>query len=163
MPFTPPPATLEYWRRRGLTPVTDAEIALLEERLGGKAPASYVAFMKEFGSVEFDSDLDCQFTYVYEETGERLTRLVGYIKKPERALRYYEGLQGDAEVDLPSHLLPFAMDNSEGELLIEFGQPTERIYYWNFDTHDWGSGVTRLGLVAQDMVEFINGLKPYDG
>jgi hypothetical protein len=162
MPFTPPPATLEYWRRTGLTPATDAEIALLEGRLGGKAPASYVEFMKEFGSVEFSFDIDCEFTYVYEEAGrqERLTQVVGHIKEPERALRYYEGLQNDAEVDLPPHLLPFAMDRSQGELLIEFGQPTERIFYWDFDNHDWGSGVTRLGFVAKDMVDFINNLKP---
>lgn len=162
MPFTPPPATLEYWRRTGMNPITDADIAALENRLGRKAPASYVEFMKTFGSLEFSSDIDCEFTYVYEDAGrqDRRTQVVGHIKRPERALRYYEDLQKDAEVDLPPHLLPFAMDLSQGELLIEFGEPTERIFYWDFDTHDWGGGVTRLGFVAKDMYDFINNLKP---
>jgi hypothetical protein len=147
MPFVVPPAPLEYWRRRGLKPVTDADITLLESRLGGKAPPSYVLFMKTFGNVEFDTDVDSQFTYVFEEAGqqERGTRLVGHIQS------------------LAPHLLPFAMDRSQGQLLIEFGQPTERIFYWNFDTHDWESGTTRLGFVAKDMYDFINSLKPFDG
>jgi hypothetical protein len=165
MPFRVPHATLEYWRRTGMTPVTDDQIAALEKRLGGKAPPSYVEFMKTFGSLQFEFDIDCQFTYVYEDANppERHTEVIGHIKKPERALRYYEGWQSDDEVSLPPHLLPFAMDLGQGELLIEFGRPTERIYYWDFDTHDWGSGVTRIGFVANDMYDFINGLKPYDG
>jgi hypothetical protein len=71
------------------------------------------------------------------------------------------GLGGKAPPSyLPRHLLPFANDLSEGELLIEFGLSTERIYYWDFDRHDWGSGITRIGFVANDMYEFVNGLKP---
>ena len=165
MPFSPPAATLAYWRRTGMSPATDAEIALLEKRLGAKAPPSYVEFMKTFGRVEFSFDIDCEFTYVYGEPGrqERQTQVVGHIKKPERALRYYEGWQNDDEVSLPPHLLPFAMDLGQGELLIEFGQPTERIFYWDFDNHDWGSGVTKLGFVANDMYEFISSLKPDSG
>jgi SMI1/KNR4 family protein SUKH-1 len=164
MPFKPPLATLEYWRRTGMRPVTDADIGSLEKRLGAKAPPSYVEFMKTFGSVEFSHDIDSQFSYVYEEAPEeRRTRLVGFIKTPEKALRYYEGWQNDDDVSLPPHLLPFAMDQSQGELLIEFGKPTERIFYWNFDTHDRGSGVTKLGFVADDMYEFISSLKPYGG
>jgi hypothetical protein len=165
MPFAIPAATLAYWRRRGTAPVTDAEIASLETRLGGKAPPSYVEFMKAFGSVEFDFDIDCQFAYVYDDEGrdERLTQVIGHIKKPARALRYYEGWQKDTEVSLPAHLLPFAMDLSQGELLIEFGRSTERIFYWDFDNHDWGSGVTRLGFVASDMYELIRSLTPYAG
>jgi hypothetical protein len=162
MPFTPPPKTLDYWRRTGMRPVTDADITMLESRLGGKAPPSYVEFMKTFGRVEFSSDIDCQFDYVYEDADreERRNRVVGHIRRPERALRYYEGWQKDAEVSLPPHLLPFAQDLGQGELLIEFGQPTERVFYWNFDAHDWGSGVTRLGFVAKDLYDFINNLKP---
>jgi hypothetical protein len=55
------------------------------------------------------------------------------------------------------------MDLGQGELLIEFGRPSERIFYWNFDTHDWQSGATRLGFVAKDTYDFINSLEPYDG
>jgi hypothetical protein len=163
MPFTPPPATLDHWRRTGLKPVADAEIALLEQRLGGKAPASYVEFMKTFGGVAFDLDTECCFSYVYEHAGreERQTKALGFIKSPEKALRYYEGLQQDDEVSLPSHLLPFAMDRSQGELLIEFGRPTERIFYWDSDSHDWGSGVTNLAFVANDLYELIDNLKPF--
>jgi hypothetical protein len=164
MPFEPPLATLEYWRRTGMRPATDADIALLEKRLGAKAPPSYVEFMKTFGSVEFSDDFECQFSYIYDDAPEkRRTRLVGFIKTPEKALRYYEGLREDDDVSLPPHLLPFAMDQSQGELLIEFGKPTERIFYWNFDAHDRGSGVTKLGFVANDMYEFISSLKPYGG
>jgi hypothetical protein len=49
------------------------------------------------------------------------------------------------------------------ELLIEFGQQTEKIHYWDFDKHDWESGETRLGFVAEDFYQFINSLVPYDG
>jgi hypothetical protein len=144
-----------------MEPATDADIARLEARLGGKAPAGYVEFMKTYGRVEFDFDIDCQFTYVYDD-GRRETQVIGHIKRPERALRYYEGLQNDDEVSLPPHMLTFAMDRSQGELLIEFGQSTQRIYYWDFDNHDWGSGITRIGFVASDMYDFIHDLKPYD-
>lgn len=161
MPFSPPHATLEYWHRTGLRPVTDSDIAMLEERLGGKAPPSYVEFMKTFGSVEFDSEIDCQFDYVYGEAEreERRNQVVGHIKRPERALRYYENWQKDAQVSLPPHLLPFAQDLGQGELLIEFGQSTERVFYWDFDAHNWKDGVTRLGFVADNLYDFIHGLK----
>lgn len=162
MPFRLPAATLELWRRNGLRPATDDQLALLERRLGGKAPPSYVEFMKTFGGVAFGPDVDRRFAYRYEEdpAPARRTRRIGFIKTPEKALRYYEGLQGDDEVNLPPHLLPFAMDASQGELLIEFGRPTERIFYWDFDAHDWGGGDTRLAYVADDLYELINGLRP---
>jgi len=165
MPFAPPAATLEYWRTRGMEPASDEDIATLEARLGGKAPPAYVEFMKTYGSVEFDFDIDSTFACVYEESGgqHRTLQTIGHIKRPDRALRYYEGWQKDAEVDLPAHLLPFACDRSEGELLIEFGRPTGRIFYWDFDEHDWGSGITRIGFVAEDMYEFIRELTRYEG
>lgn len=55
------------------------------------------------------------------------------------------------------------MDKSRGQLLIDFGQPTERIFYWNSETHDGENGVTRIGVVARDMFDFIHNPKPYGG
>lgn len=164
MPFSPPPATLAYWQQRPGTAATPADVAMLEARLGLKAPASYVEFMTTFGNVEFDDEINSRFEYVYEGGAgrERRSQLISFIKSPQKAIRYWEGLQSDPKIHLPAHLVPFGMDYGQGELLIEFGQPTERIYYWDFDTHDWESGVTRIGFVVDDLVEFINTLKPYE-
>lgn len=120
--------------------------------------------MKTYGNVEFSDDINSRFAYAYQELDriERRSQAISFIKSPERALRYYEGLQNDPQLDLPPYLLPFGMDYGQGELLIEFGQPTERVFYWDFDAHDWETGVTRLGFVANDMYEFINNLQPFD-
>lgn len=165
MPFQPPAETLAYWRNSNPKLASDADIALLEGRLGGKAPTSYVAFIETYGDVEFSTvDTSNMFEYVYQEPDrtERRKEAIAFIKAPERALQYYEGLQKDPKVNLPPNLLPFGMDYGQGELLIEFGQPTERVFYWDFDAHDWETGVTRLGFVANDMYEFINNLQPFD-
>lgn len=165
MVFIVPSETLAYWMKRGPARATDGDIAMLETCLGLKAPPSYVDFMKTYGCVEFDFDVDCRFDYVYEDTPQpdRRSKAISFIKSAEKAIRYYEGLQKDEQIGLPPHLLPFAMDRGQGELLIEFGQPTERVFYWDFDAHDWESGVTRIGLVADTMYDFINNLRPYDG
>lgn len=162
MPFSPPQETLDFWKRRGAEPATNADIASVEQRLQLKAPQSYVDFMKTFGNVKFNDEIDSRFECVYEEPDrtEKRSQYISFIKSPEQALRYYEGLQKDEKLNLPPYLFPFGMDYGQGELLIEFGQPTERVYYWDFDNHDWESGVTRLGFVANDMYEFINNLKP---
>ena len=165
MSVSPSPATLAYWTHQRPAPVSDVEIASLEGRLGLKAPPGYVEFMRTYGAVEFDTvDTPCCFSYIYEGSGqiEQRASAVSFIMSPQRSLRYYEGTQSDAKLHLPRHLVPFGMDYGQGELLIEFGQPTERIYYWDFDTHDWESGVTRIGFVVNDLVEFINTLKPYE-
>ncbi len=164
MSFNPPRDTLRYWKATGSILATDTDIALLERRLNMKAPKSYIEFMKKFGAVEFDDEIDCRFDCVYEQSGGilRRTQVISHIKAPETALRYCEGLQADPHVDLPSNLFPFGMDNGQGEILIEFGFPTERVFYWDFENHDWESGATRIGFVADDMYEFINNLKPFD-
>lgn len=165
MSFQIPPETLAYWQRTGMEPVSDADIALLEQRLGGKAPASYADFMKTYGSVEFAFRIKNGFDYVYrmDDRTEQRSEAISFIKSPEQALKYYDGLRKDPKINMPEHLLPFAMDYGQGELLIEFGQPTERVYYWSFDNHDWETGTTRLGFVADSFTDFINGLKKFDG
>jgi len=164
MLFSPPPETLAYWKQRPATPATAADIAMLEARLGLKAPPSYVEFMTTYGNVEFDDEINSRFEYVYESGGqlERRSQLIAFIKSPQKAIRYWEGLQSDQRVSIPAHLLPFGMDYGQGELLIEFGQPTGRVYYWDFDTQNWDSGTTRIAFVANDLVEFIDTLKPYE-
>lgn len=165
MPFTLPPETLAYWSAAPTIKATDADIAVLEARVGGKAPASYVEFMKTYGDVEFDFEINNAFDYVYAtaDRTERRTQAISFIKSPEQALRYYDGLQKDPKITLEKHLLPFGMDYGQGEILIEFGRATQRIFYWDFSSHDWESGPTRLGFVADDMYAFINNLKPYQG
>lgn len=164
MLFHPPRETLEYWRKIGATLATDTDIALLEAHLGGKAPTSYVEFMKTYGSVQFDFEISSRFEYFYNYPGRTEVRseAISFIKSPKKAMQYYDGLQNDPEVHLPKYLLPFAMDYGQGELLIEFGQTTERIFYWDFDAHDWESGNTRLGFVSDTMYDFINNLMPFE-
>ena len=164
MPFHPPVETLEYWQGSTPTQATDADIAMLEARLEGKAPASYVEFMKTYGNVEFDDEINSRFEYAYDlpERTEVRSQAISFIKAPQKAIQYYDGIQEDSNLHIPNHLLPFAMDYGQGELLIEFGQTTERIFYWDFDAHDWESGVTRLGFVSNDMYDFINNLAPFD-
>lgn len=165
MPFNPSPETLACWKSKGSTLATDADIAKLEARLGLRAPASYVEFVKTYGDVEFSFDVNCQFEYTYEtrDRVERRTEAVSFIKSTSQAIEYYNGFQRDDKIGIPANLLPFAMDHGQGELLIEFGQAGERIFYWDFDAHDWESGITRIGFVANDMYDFINNLKPFDG
>jgi hypothetical protein len=164
MPFQVPPATLAYWRKRPAAIASTADLAALESSLGMPLPASYVEFMKTYGAVEMDDEIDSRFDYVYDDRGQRELRsqLVAFFHSPQKALRYYEGLQQDPKIDLPSHLFPFAMDYGQGELLIELGQPTERIFYWDFATQDWERRSARLGFVANDLYEFIAKLRPYD-
>jgi len=77
-------------------------------------------------------------------------------------IKYYLGLQEDSKVELPAFLVPFGMDDGQEELLIEFGQETKRIYFWDFDAHDWETGETRIAFVADDFYQFINSLEPFD-
>lgn len=159
MSFNPSSKTLAYWRKSKPIPATETDIALLEARLGGKAPASYVQFMKTYGNVEFDTDIDSRFEYTYvADRTEQQSQWISFIKSPQNALLYYEGLQKDPKTGLPEYLLPFGMDYGQGELLIEFGQPTERIFYWDFDRHDWECGAARLAFVADDFFRFVNSL-----
>lgn len=164
MSFNPPAQTIMHWKETGSTPATDEAIAIIESRLGLKAPRSYIDFMKAFGNVRFGFDVNCSFEYSYEQPDrtEKRNAAISFIKTPQRALQYYEGLQRDEKINLPPHLFPFGMDYGQGELLIEFGQPTQRVFYWDFDAHDWESGCTRIGFVANDMYDFINHLKPVD-
>ena len=93
---------------------------------------------------------------------EARKELISHIKKPDKVIQYYDGLQEDLDISLPAFLVPFGMDYGQGELLIEFGQKTEKIYYWDFDTHDWESGKTKIAIVADDFYQFINSLALYD-
>lgn len=45
--------------------------------------------------------------------------------------------------------------------MIEFGRPTERIFYLDLEQHDWDEGEARLALVASDMYELIDRLEPW--
>ena len=164
MKFTPPEATLAYWKKKDKPLVQNQEIDLLEKHVKLKAPDSYREFLTHYGAVEFDFDINDQFTYRYtsEVQTEVRRQSISFIKKPERAIQYYDGLQKDPKLELPVFLIPFGMDYGQGELLIEFGQETEKIYYWDFDTHDWESGKTRIAIVADNFYQFINSLAPYD-
>jgi hypothetical protein len=164
MPFAIPPATLAYWQRQHVQPVTDEDLRSLEVRLGQPAPAAYVEFMKTYGPVPFDDEIDCRFDHSLEGVGQRVVRsqVVSFVKSPAQALRYYEGLQADRRLDIPAHWLPFAMDYGQGELLIEFGASAGRVFYWDFDAHDWEGGVTNLGFVAEDLYQFMAHLRPFD-
>lgn len=164
MPFSLPIKTIEYWQQRALKPVNDEQMNMMEKRLAGSAPQSYRDFMQTYGAVEFDDDIDCRFDYVYRfpDRTELRSNVISFIKTPQSTLQYYEGLQQDHKINLPAHLLPFGMDYGQGELLIEFGRKTQRIFYWDFDSHDWESGKTRIGFVADDFYEFINNLRGFD-
>jgi len=153
--------TIKYWNDNGLHPVENSEIATLEDYIGAKAPTGYIEFVKVFGGVDFGSNIPNRFSYSYIDNGysEHFNQVVGHIKRPERALRYYDGLRNDDDLKFPPNLLPFAMDLSQGELFIEFGKPTEQIFYWNFDNHDWTNTHMRLGFVAHNMYDFLNNLK----
>ncbi len=164
MPFLIPQETLAYWKRRPAVPVTDLDIAMLEARMGKKAPAAYTEFMKTYGPVSFDDDLNCRFDFVIEAAGqsERASNAISFVKAPEKALRYYDGLQKDPKLSFPKHLLLFAMDYGQGELLIEFGPGSGRVFFWDFDRHDWETGTTHIRFVAANLFDFINGLRPFD-
>lgn len=162
--------TLGYWKEKGYRAASEAEIALLQAGLNQPLPASYLAFMRQFGKVTFDYDQECEFEVAYlQESPVRRERCVmGYIAEPERALRHYVNLQAYGQPDpegwllLPRHLLPFASDRGQGQLLIECGRATQCIYYCDLDDHDWGAGEAKLAFVANDLYEFINGLKRID-
>ena len=164
MKFDIPEATLAYWKETGSDSVQQTDIDQLENHLKLKAPGSYREFLLTYGSVEFDHEINSQFSYRYlsEEQTEIRTNLISFIKTPERTIQYYDGLQEDPQVALPAFLVPFGMDYGQGELLIEFGQETEKIYYWDSDGHDWDTGETRIATVADDLYQFINSLAPYD-
>ena len=136
MKFTPPEATLAYWKE-ATDSVQKEEIDHLEEHLKLKAPTSYREFLRQYGAPEFDLEIDSQFTYRYlsEEQTEVRTQSISFIMEPARTIKYYHGMENDPDFTLPAFLVPFGMDYGQGELLIEFGQETEKIYYWDFDTH----------------------------
>ena len=165
MKFSIPETTLAYWKKKNKPLVQGQEIDLLETHVKLKAPDSYREFLTQYGAVLFGLDeINNQFTYNYllEEQVEARKELISHIKKPDKVIQYYDGLQEDPDISLPAFLVPFGMDYGQGELLIEFGQETEKIYYWDFDTHDWESGVTRIATVACDLYQFINSLTSYD-
>ncbi|WP_434624777.1 SMI1/KNR4 family protein [Azospirillum sp. B2RO_4] len=162
--FRIPPETLAYWRQTGMEPESDAAIAELEQQFGGKAPASYVDFMKTYGSVEFNFEINNGFDYIYEmeDRRELRTEAVSFIKSVEKALAHYESIQEDEQIDIPKYLLPIARDYGQGEILLEIARPTERVFYWRFQSHDWESGKTKIAFVADSFTDFINGLKKYE-
>lgn len=192
MKFDPPEATLAYWKRKSES-VQQEEIDRLEEHVKLKAPTSYREFLTQYGSVEFDHEINSQFTYRYSSEDQTDVRkqpisfikepvraiqyfyqylsgqqtevgkeLISFFMNPARTMQYYDGLKDDPDLSLPAFLVPFGMDYGQGELLIEFGQQTEKIYYWNFDAHDWETGETRIAFVADDLYQFFNSLAPYE-
>ncbi len=102
------------------------------------------------------------YEYRYPDRIETRSEAIAFIERPQVALEYYQGLQKDPGVSMPPNLLPFAMNYGQGELLIEFGGSTERVFFWDFDSHDWERGSARLGFVADNLYDFINNLRPFD-
>jgi hypothetical protein len=157
------------WLNHSPKKATDADILELEARVGAQLPRQYVDFVKTYGFVKFGYDAhDTRiFTVVHEGDDQREPRqaTMGFLVSPERALRTWVAFTDKSAPDseesplIPDGYFPAGNDNGQGLVLIELA--TGAIWHWRASAWRWGTeDNTRLGFVAKDFDEFINGLRP---
>ncbi len=159
------------WRRDDKPKATEADIARIEDEIGSTLPAPYIEFATRYGFVIFGRDpeqrcfFDCTFTFPDRE--EIREGDISHFMNADRILLAYDSLtQPEVEVDdefpkFPADYLPIGMDAGQGEILLEMGEHSGRVWYWPFNEWAWGfEDNTRLGFVAEDLYGFINGLRP---
>ena len=168
--FNIPRETLDEWAGDNWPKATKADIDLIENYLGSALPPPYIEFISTYGFVEFPDELD-GFTYTLDYGGQKVQRASGiaYMRRSDLVIKAHSiatAAAQDPDDDVPkfpAHFLPIGQDPGQSEVLLELGEHGGRVWFWEFDEHQWGQpGNDALGFVANDLYEFINGLQPYD-
>ena len=149
--------------------MTAEDFRAIEQLWGYPLPKEYKDFMSTWGVVQFP-DAFCGFDYVYQRgDGPRMgfATTINSTKDRKTLELNHTYLIADPENDsgdpfIPAFMLPFAGDPDQNQILLELGSDTPRIWFWEDQPDAFGQGDnTLLGFVADDLVHFINNLRPY--
>lgn len=159
------------WAEMNKPKATVADIAKVEGTLGIKLPQSYVDFVTRFGFVVFGRDDERRwlFTYVMDDGTQREIRQRGisFLFNADKLLTIYRYMVSTDDPDdetrpmLPPGYLTIGSDSGHGRILLEIEGTPGRIWFWPQSDWRWGTeDNTRLGFVAENFEDFINGLRP---
>lgn len=169
-------AVRSYWEKTTDRKASAADLMEVERLFGAALPASYVEFVTQIGFVVFDDVPGMQMHDLFDyrvgspkgpEVGEGN---IAFLKTPERIIKShriltnrqaYEDEEDEDFPKLPKNYLPIGNDAGQGQILMEMGDHSGRIWYWPANDWAWGTeDNTWLGFVAQDFADFINCLRP---
>ncbi|KIN61442.1 hypothetical protein Z945_2434 [Sulfitobacter noctilucae] len=124
----------------------------------------YIEFITNHGFVSFLPPAQSVFWYSVDSAAgtERHRGDVAYVMDVDRAITVHRNMTGEAGPSFwPVFLLPIAGSAGEDYILLELGGQNDRIFFWKEAYDPFGEGDnTRLGQVAPNMYDFINGLEP---
>ena len=174
--FKIPEPMLSHWEAKAYRKASAGDLAEVERLFGTSLPASYVEFVTRIGFVVFSDVPGLQmhgyFDYVVgspegTETGQGD---IAFFKTPERIIKSHRTLtsrqafEDEEDEDfpkIPPNYLPIGNDAGQGQILMEMGERSGRIWYWPSNEWAWGlEDNTWLGFVAEDFAGFINSLRP---
>jgi len=159
------------WKKRAAPLATPNDIALIENNIGTRLPGDYVAFVTQYGFVEFGRDAERRFlfSYVIEQDGQRITRQrqVQFMFAPDKLITRWRYMTtaddpGDeTRPSIPSGFVPVAGDAGFGAVLLDISHKPGQVWFWPEDNDRWGLGNNvALGFVADTFEDFINSLRP---
>ena len=160
------------WKEKNEPLATPADIALVENTLGIKLPADYVAFVTRYGFVEFGRDEPerrSMFSYVIEENNQRVTRQcdISFLFDADKlAPRYRYMTTTDNPHDetrpaIPPGYLPVGSDAGHSAIVLDIAANPGQVWFWPYNDDRWGLGDNvALGFVADNFTDFINSLRP---
>lgn len=151
---------------RQLGRMTPEDFARIEGLWQHPLPEAYKTFMETYGPVPFPDVGQSSTSYVYKEGDFEQSfacQFTGFVDFETLALNH-RYLLDDTDNDtggpfFPTNMLSFGGDPGQNKFLLELGTDTPRVWFWEDQPDAWGSGNnTRLGLVADNLVTFINTL-----
>jgi hypothetical protein len=162
---------IEQWEKDNQPRAGAADISKIEDYIQTSLPVPYVEFVTRFGFVMFGREpegRDCFDYFInYPDRKEVREGDISHFKDPEPLIETHEVLtssEDDSDDEFPkfpAQFLPIGMDAGQGEILLELGEDAGRVWYWPFDEWAWGKeSNTTLGFVAENLYDFINGLRP---
>ncbi|MEI7869127.1 MAG: SMI1/KNR4 family protein [Candidatus Methylumidiphilus sp.] len=168
--FKIPEAMMAYWKKYPEPKAGSFEVARIEAAIGSPLPLPYIEFITQYGSVVFgrDTEARCLFNYIinFPDRKEIREGNIAFFEEPDKLIQGYKILTTKESKDdedfpkFPANYLPIGNDVGQGQILLEIGEHAGRIWYW--PEKEWAWGVednTWLGFVANDLYEFINGLR----
>ena len=161
---------LNYWNQNPEPKANSFDITRIEAAIGSQLPLPYIEFITQYGSVVFGQDKEarCLFDYIINFPDRKEVREgnIAFFDEPDKLIQGYRILTRKESKDdedfpkFPANFLPIGNDVGQGQILLEIGEHAGRIWYWPFNEWAWGTeDNTWIGFVANDLYEFINGLR----
>lgn len=168
--FLIPQETLDFWAKEDEPKATAVDVRYIEDYLRGTLPAPYVEFITTYGYVEFPENRDgFEYTVDYGSQVVRKAAGISILFDAHSVVEAHGNMtdpNGPAEEGIPAYpqkYLPIGVNAGQSEILLELGGITGRIWFWQENEWPWGQeGNTHLGFIADNMYDFINGLRDYE-